>query len=82
MNLAQLVQSQNFATLLQALDAAGELAAGRTVQARLLSREADGTARIMGLPPGSGQDFGEDYRRIARHARAVVDRVFYGRLED
>lgn len=44
MNLAQLVQSQNFATLLQALDAAGELAAGRTVQARLLSLEADGTA--------------------------------------
>ena len=45
------------------------------------SREADGTARIMGLPPGSGQEFGEDYRRITRHARAVVDRVFYGREE-
>ncbi|WP_156367031.1 hypothetical protein, partial [Bosea thiooxidans] len=44
MNLAQLVQSQNFATLLQALDAAGELTAGRTVEARLLSLEADGTA--------------------------------------
>ncbi|GAA1779153.1 bifunctional [glutamine synthetase] adenylyltransferase/[glutamine synthetase]-adenylyl-L-tyrosine phosphorylase [Nostocoides veronense] len=41
------------------------------------AREADGTARIMGLPPGSGQELGEDYRRIARHARTVVDRVFY-----
>lgn len=44
MNLAQLAQSQNFATLLQALDAAGELTAGRTVQAKLLALEADGTA--------------------------------------
>ena len=24
------------------------------------AREADGTARIMGLPPGSGQELGED----------------------
>lgn len=44
MNLAQLVKSQNFATLLQALDAAGELTAGRTVQAKLISLEADGSA--------------------------------------
>src|SRR6478609_3357896 len=44
MNLAQLVKSQTFATLLQALDAAGELTAGRTVQAKLLSLEPDGTA--------------------------------------
>ncbi|CAH1674531.1 Flagellar hook-length control protein fliK [Hyphomicrobiales bacterium] len=44
MNLAQLVKSQNFATLLQALDAAGELTAGRTVQAKLISVEADGSA--------------------------------------
>ena len=39
MNLAQLVKSQTLATLLQALDAGGELAAGRTVQARLASLE-------------------------------------------
>lgn len=44
MNLAQLIQSQNFARLLQALDATGELTAGKTVQANLLSLEADGTA--------------------------------------
>lgn len=47
MNLAQLVQSQTFATLLQALDNAGELTAGRTVQATLLSLGADGTATAM-----------------------------------
>lgn len=47
MNLAQLVKSQTFATLLQALDAAGELTAGRTVQARLASLETDGTATAM-----------------------------------
>ena len=44
MNLAQLVKSQTLATLLQALDAGGELTAGRTVQARLASLEPDGTA--------------------------------------
>lgn len=47
MNLAQLVKSQTLATLLQALDAAGELTAGRTVQARLASLEPDGTATAM-----------------------------------
>lgn len=44
MNLAQLIQSQNFARLLQALDAAGELSAGKTVTARLVSLDADGSA--------------------------------------
>ena len=44
MNLAQLIQSQNFARLLQALDAGNELTAGKTVQARLLSLDADGFA--------------------------------------
>lgn len=44
MNLAQLIQSQNFARLLQALDAAGELTPGTTVRARLLSLDPDGTA--------------------------------------
>lgn len=47
MNLAQLIKSQTLATLLQALDAAGELTAGRTVQARLASLEPDGTATAM-----------------------------------
>lgn len=47
MNLAQLVQSQNFATLLQALGVTGELTAGRTVQAKLLALEPDGTATAV-----------------------------------
>jgi hypothetical protein len=47
MNLAQLVKSQTLATLLQALDASGELTAGRTVQARLTSLDPDGTATAM-----------------------------------
>lgn len=47
MNLAQLVKSQTLATLLQALDASGELTAGRTVQVRLASLEPDGTATAM-----------------------------------
>lgn len=47
MNLALLVKSQTLATLLQALDAGGELTAGRTVQARLASLEPDGTATAM-----------------------------------
>lgn len=47
MNLAQLVKSQTLATLLQALDAGGELTAGRTVQAQLASLEPDGTATAM-----------------------------------
>jgi hypothetical protein len=44
MNLATLVQSQNLATLLQALAPVAELAAGKTVEARLLSLAGDGTA--------------------------------------
>ncbi|SEG05980.1 flagellar hook-length control protein FliK [Bosea lathyri] len=44
MNLAALIQSQNLATLLQALAPASELAVGKTVEARLLSLAGDGTA--------------------------------------
>ncbi|YAL82075.1 bifunctional [glutamine synthetase] adenylyltransferase/[glutamine synthetase]-adenylyl-L-tyrosine phosphorylase [Dermacoccaceae bacterium W4C1] len=41
-------------------------------------RDCDGIGRILGYPAGSGMEFIEDYRRAARHARAVVDEVFYG----
>lgn len=44
MNLAALVQSQTLATLLQALSPTTGLAAGATVEARLLSLDGDGTA--------------------------------------
>lgn len=46
MDLAALVRSQNFATLLAALDGAG-LAAGRTVEARLVGTGPDGTATAL-----------------------------------
>ncbi|MGB7820463.1 MAG: bifunctional [glutamine synthetase] adenylyltransferase/[glutamine synthetase]-adenylyl-L-tyrosine phosphorylase [Ornithinibacter sp.] len=41
------------------------------------SRDADGIARILGQPAGSGQDLGERYRRAARRARAAHEVTFY-----
>jgi glutamate-ammonia-ligase adenylyltransferase len=36
-------------------------------------------AQVLGYPPaGGGQDLAEDWRRRARQARAVMERVFYG----
>lgn len=34
-------------------------------------------ARVLGYPPDGSEDFLDDYRRVTRRARAVVDRVFY-----
>jgi glutamate-ammonia-ligase adenylyltransferase len=42
------------------------------------SRDADGIARILGLPGGSGQELGERYRRLARRARAAYEAEFFG----
>ncbi len=41
-------------------------------------RDAEGIARILGLPPRSGQDLAERYRRVARRARQAAELVFYG----
>jgi glutamate-ammonia-ligase adenylyltransferase len=41
-------------------------------------RELDGVARIVGYPPASAMRLDEDYQRITRRARSVVERVFYG----
>ena len=45
--------------------------------------ELNGVARACGygadIDPGQ---FLDDYRRITRHARTVVERVFYGRTEE
>jgi glutamate-ammonia-ligase adenylyltransferase len=41
-------------------------------------RELDGVARIVGYPPGSAGRLDEDYLRVTRRARSVVERVFYG----
>ncbi|MFI9590644.1 bifunctional [glutamine synthetase] adenylyltransferase/[glutamine synthetase]-adenylyl-L-tyrosine phosphorylase [Nonomuraea sp. NPDC052265] len=35
-------------------------------------------ARTLGYPPDGSEDFLDDYRRVTRRARRVVDRVFYG----
>ena len=37
-----------------------------------------GVGYVMGYPPGSAGQLIEDYRRVTRRARQVVDRVFYG----
>ena len=44
----------------------------------IVYRELGAVARILGYGPGEGQALVQDYRRAARHARAVMDRLFYG----
>jgi [glutamine synthetase] adenylyltransferase / [glutamine synthetase]-adenylyl-L-tyrosine phosphorylase len=41
-------------------------------------RELGGVARILGYGPAEGQALEQDYRRAARHTRAVMERLFYG----
>ena len=40
--------------------------------------ELAAVARILGYSPDASQDLIEDYRRTARRARAVMERLFYG----
>jgi glutamate-ammonia-ligase adenylyltransferase len=35
-------------------------------------------ARILGYPPDGAQDLAQDWRRSARQARGVMERLFYG----
>jgi len=46
----------------------------------LPSKQAElaAVARILGYSPDASQDLVEDYRRTARRARAVMERLFYG----
>jgi len=72
-----------------ALTAASRLAA-RIRNAVTLVRGRDGdsvptsqpelgsVARLLGYAPDASQDLVQDYRRTARRARAVMERVFYG----
>lgn len=41
------------------------------------AQDADGVARVLGMPPGSGQELAETYRRISRRARVAMKRSFY-----
>ena len=42
------------------------------------AREQGAVARVLGYGPGEGQALEEDWRRAARHARTVMDHLFYG----
>ncbi len=45
--------------------------------------ELSGVARASGYPADADPgEFVDDYRRATRHARSVVERVFYGRADD
>jgi glutamate-ammonia-ligase adenylyltransferase len=46
----------------------------------LPARQAElaAVARLLGYPPDAAQDLAQDYRRGARRARAVMERLFYG----
>lgn len=44
-------------------------------------RDSEGIATLLGLSRGDGREVGEEYRRVSRRARLVVDRVFYGESE-
>jgi len=35
-------------------------------------------AQLLGYPPDGSQQLAEDWRRASRHARSVMDRLFYG----
>jgi len=39
--------------------------------------ELGAVARLLGYPAGASHDLVEDYRRAARRARAVMERLFY-----
>jgi glutamate-ammonia-ligase adenylyltransferase len=45
-------------------------------------RELDGVARIVGYPPASAGRLDDDYIRVTRRARAVMERLFYGVTDD
>ncbi|HET7761240.1 MAG TPA: bifunctional [glutamine synthetase] adenylyltransferase/[glutamine synthetase]-adenylyl-L-tyrosine phosphorylase [Phycicoccus sp.] len=57
---------------------AGVLFRGKVVESvPTYDRDADGIARILGLPGGSGQELGERYRRLARRSRVAFEHEFY-----
>jgi glutamate-ammonia-ligase adenylyltransferase len=41
-------------------------------------QDLEGVARLMGYGPGSAGKLDDDYQRVTRRARAVVERLFYG----
>ena len=55
----------------------GKLEPGESVEAAL-AREKAAVATTLGYPPGALDTMVNDYLRTTRHARAVVDKVFWG----
>jgi glutamate-ammonia-ligase adenylyltransferase len=45
-------------------------------------KELAGVGYVLGYPPGDSGRLIDDYRRITRRARGVVDRVFYGVVDE
>jgi glutamate-ammonia-ligase adenylyltransferase len=41
-------------------------------------RDLDGIARLVGFQPGSASALEDEWLRMARRARAVVERIFFG----
>ena len=41
-------------------------------------RDAEGISRLLGMPAGEGHELGEEYRKLSRRARLIVEEVFYG----
>jgi glutamate-ammonia-ligase adenylyltransferase len=42
------------------------------------TRTLAAVSRVLGYAPGETAMFVEEYRRVARHSRSVIERVFYG----
>ena len=42
------------------------------------TRQLAAVARVLGYPPGDSGRLADDQRRLARRARAVMERLFYG----
>lgn len=65
--------------LAASLRSAGVLWRGRPIDSVPSDmRDADGVGRIIGRPPGAQASLSEDYMRVARRARQVMDLDFYG----
>ena len=57
---------------------AGMLWRGRSLESLPSDvRDAEGVARVLRRPPGSGHLLDEEYRRVTRRARTAYERVFF-----
>ena len=65
-------------TMTSRLRNAGMLWRGRSLESLPSDvRDAEGVARVLRRPPGSGHLLDEEYRRVTRRARTAYERVFF-----